>query len=68
MKIRFLDQEFDTPGAFGDAFPAYANYVGLVLAGHDTPHKVELELHRRNQGKKGRPLGTAIHKPRRAKA
>lgn len=70
MKIRFLGQEFDTPYAFGEAFPAYATYVALVIAGADTPHKVELEIHRRNQARKGKgkPLGSFSRKARRAKA
>lgn len=47
-KLVFLGREFDTDGEFATAFPAYGHYASMVRAGADTPHKVEVEIYRRN--------------------
>lgn len=44
--LQFLGRSM-SKSEFEREFPAYANYVGLVRAGADTPHKVEVELYRK---------------------
>lgn len=61
----FLGQTFAEDGDFRRAFPAYAHYVPLVRAGADTPHKIEVDLHRRaSKAKRGRKMPYSIRRKR----
>lgn len=42
----FLGQSFTDDASFARAYPAYGYYAKLVRAGADSPHKIEIELHR----------------------
>ncbi len=52
----FLGETFTNDEEFRRRYPAYANYIAIVRDGADTPHKVEIVLHRKaKRGKKGKP-------------
>lgn len=66
MSLRFLGQTFDNDAAFRQAYPAYSGYVPIVLAGADTPLKVEVELWRRNRHSSAKSRVGTVRKRRAA--
>ena len=45
--IVFLGQTFTDEASFKREFPAYFGFISTIRAGADTPHKVEVAVHRR---------------------
>lgn len=64
--LTFLGRTFTVDEDFKRAYPAYGEYVAIVRAGADTPHKVEIELHRKSSRRSGAPRKGNVNRKRKA--
>ena len=55
-RIFFLDR-WHMPGEFNERFPKYAQFKNLVIAGLDTPMKIEQHLYNAARERKARRYG-----------